>query len=588
MANTDKLLRDAETLRMSGDITRAERVYRKVLRKNPANCSALEGMGTILLVQRKLDKAIATFQKLLRHDPRNVAVNCNLGITLSLRGNWEDALATFENIENSSQEFTEIHNYIGTALAALGRVDEAMDRYRQAISLNPGSADSHKHLAHLLRGQGRVKEAIAEYRLGLRIRPGDAQMHSNLLLCLNCAESMNAKETFAEHKLWGTRQSQTVLALRDEYQNTPDPDRRLRIGYISSDFRWHSVAYFVHDLFEETNKSEFETYGYANVKKPDSMSENLRQRLSNWRDITRMTTSEVVKLIRNDEIDVLVDLAGHTGDNRLLVFAAKPAPLQITYLGYPNTTGLAAMDCRITDDWADPAGTDLYHTETLIRLPRCFLCYHPPNGMPPPRPKTSSGVTFGSFNNAIKMTDDVVALWSEILRSTPGSQLTLKSRGFDHEATRERYESLFSEHGIASEQLRILGRTSAMVDHFSMYNSIDIALDTFPYNGTTTCDALWMGVPVVTLAGQRHAGRVGASIANALELKDLIANTKDEYVTIATQLAADKDRLRGLKCSLREMMENSPLRDGQGLAAALEHVYRQIWRRWCASANLRV
>ena len=318
------------------------------------------------------------------------------------------------------------------------------------------------------------------------------------------------------------------------------------------------------------------------------MSEELRRRLSNWRDISTMSISEVVNLIRSDEIDILVDLAGHSGDNRLLVFAAKPAPIQITYLGYPNTTGLAAVDYRLTDDCADPAETDSYHTETLIRLPRCFLCYHPLPDMPPPRPDAKNGVTFGSFNNAIKMTDDMVALWSEILRTTSDSRLILKSRGFDHEATRERYKTLFSEHGIGSERLRILGRTSTMVDHFSMYNSVDIALDTFPYNGTTTtCDALWMGVPVVTLAGQRHAGRVGASIANALKLTDLVADTKDGYITIATRLAADKERLRDLKCSLRGMMTNSPLRDGKGIAAAVEHVYRQVWQQWCASANAR-
>jgi protein O-GlcNAc transferase len=304
-----------------------------------------------------------------------------------------------------------------------------------------------------------------------------------------------------------------------------------------------------------------------------------------WVDVHRLDDAALAARIRADRIDILVELAGHTRDSRLLACAHRPAPVQIGYIGYPNTTGVAAIDYRITDHLADPDGFDGHCCETLIRLPRCFLAYAAPRHAPeigPPPVQRNGYVTFGSFNNLAKLNRLVIALWAEILHQVEGACLMLKSAGTGDAETRAGLEAAFAAHGIAASRLRILPPESDARNHLALYSQIDVALDPFPYNGTTTtCEALWMGVPVITLAGDRHAGRVGASLLSAVGFQAGIAATPEDYVLTARLLASQPELLATARRHLRADLARSALRDHEGHARAVEQAYRAVWQlRW--------
>ena len=359
------------------------------------------------------------------------------------------------------------------------------------------------------------------------------------------------------------------------------------MGYVSPDFRRHSVAYFIEPLIARHDRDAFEVYCYSNVLTPDSMTRHLMGLSDSACHIVAMSDGEAADRVRADGIDILVDLAGHTAGGRLGLFALKPAPVQVSYLGYPNTTGLAAIDWRITDIHADPPGNgDEFHSERLARLPRTFLCFQPPADAPAiqPPPSIESGrITFGSFNTLPKVTPEVVGAWAQLLHRVPGSRLLLKASGLTDAAGRGRLLGEFAQHGIDEDRLTLLGKVGDFNAHLARYHEMDIGLDPFPYNGTTTtCEAVWMGVPVVSLAGDRHAGRVGASVLANLGLEELIATSIDEYLAIAADLAADTARLGMLRETMRARVVASPLRDETGFSREVEHAYRQMWLRWCS------
>jgi predicted O-linked N-acetylglucosamine transferase (SPINDLY family) len=323
---------------------------------------------------------------------------------------------------------------------------------------------------------------------------------------------------------------------------------------------------------------------------PDGRTQRLQAESDHWYSIAGKPDLEVAERIRKDQIDILVDLEGHTGENRLLVFAHKPAPVQVTWLGYPNTTGMRTIDYRLTDAVADPPGeADKFHSEKLFRLEHGFLCYLPDAAAPeagPPPCLESGQLTFGSFNNLAKVTSEVVRVWAEILHRQPLSRLVLKSKPLADQACRERYLGLFAEQGIPADRLELLGWLPAPQNHLELYHRIDIGLDSFPYNGTTTtCEALWMGVPVVTLCGDRHAARVGASIMRQVGLEELVAHSEDEYIALAVALAQDRQRLLALRGSQRRKMRESRLLDKKLFAETLEDAYRRMWEEWCAEVN---
>jgi protein O-GlcNAc transferase len=388
----------------------------------------------------------------------------------------------------------------------------------------------------------------------------------------------------AEHRAWDRRYARS---LRGPVAERPrDPDRRLNVGFVSPDLRAHAVSFFLRPLLAHIDADAIAVTAYANVAAPDLVTEELRGLVGEWRDIRGLSDDAAAAMIRADGIDLLVDLAGHTADNRLLVFARRPAPVQLSYLGYPATTGLAAMDARIVDRWTDPPGTDGHATERLYRLDRCFLAYAPssyPEISPAPV-LARRAVTFGSFNNLAKLNGAVVALWARVLSAVPGSSLLLKHDASGDEGVQEHLLRQFAGHGIDRARLRFVPRTPDLVSHLATYGEVDIALDPFPYAGTTTsCEALWMGVPVITATGSHHASRVGLSILSAAGFAAGIAGDADDYVRTAVELARAPSLLVALRSMLRPGMAASPLCDGAGLARAFTGALRELWAEWCAT-----
>jgi predicted O-linked N-acetylglucosamine transferase (SPINDLY family) len=369
-----------------------------------------------------------------------------------------------------------------------------------------------------------------------------------------------------------------------------DPDRRLRIGYVSPDFRSHAVCSFSMPLISSHNRQEFEIYLYANVEDPDAITQEFRQQADAWRDIFGMPNDQAAQLIRDDQIDILIDLAGHTSGNRLLVFAQKPAPIQVTYLGYPATTGMETIDYRLTDAHADPPGlTDAFCTEKLVRLPQTTWCFKARlrSSDVSPLPAISNGyVTFGSFNNFSKTNEPLYDLWAKVLHAVPNSRLLFKARPFSSQAVLSRVAARFDQLGVARDRVD-LRRWVPLPDHLAAYNSVDIALDSFPYHGTTTtCEAMWMGVPTITLAGDSHLSRVGLSLMTNAGLGQFVAQNKREYVEIAANLAKDIPKLAALRARLRSQMSASPLMDKAAFARNVESAYRQMWRAWCEAETV--
>ena len=467
-------------------------------------------------------------------------------------------------------------NNLGNALRELCEGEAAAACFHRAIALAPALAPAHANLGSVLTEQGRVAEACAAFRRALELDPGLAGVRSNLLLVLQYTEAGDA--IAAEARAWNRHhgvEAPAVVPVRHR-----DPERRLRIGYVSPDLRRHSVVYFFEPLLAAHDRERFEVVCYADVRRADAVTERLRGLSERWVASRHLDTEAFAARVQADGIDILVDLAGHTAGNRLAAFARRLAPLQVSYLGYPDTTGLTAMDYRLTDAVADPPGeADRRHVETLVRLPGGFLCYRPPP-VAPPAPRAGGPLTFGSFNHLPKVTPAVIAAWSRILDAVPGSRLLLKAKALAGASVRQRLAADFAAHGIAPERIETVGWIPDTTGHLALYGRVDIALDTFPYNGTTTtCEALWMGVPVVTLAGDRHAGRVGASLLHRLGLDALVAEDVDGYVARALALAADGGRRAALRGSLRDRFAASPLADAGRLAGAVEATYRAIWRR---------
>jgi predicted O-linked N-acetylglucosamine transferase (SPINDLY family) len=368
-----------------------------------------------------------------------------------------------------------------------------------------------------------------------------------------------------------------------------DPDRRLRIGYVSRDFRLHSVAYFIEPVIAHHDRAGYGIYCYYLAADHDDTTQRLSQSADVWREAHGASVDEIAARIYADEIDILVDLGGHTKLNRLGVFSRKPAPVQATWLGYPDTTGLASIDYRITDTVADPPGlTDEIHTERLLRLEPPFVCYQPPHESPAVDLRETAGdVVFGSFNMLIKLNGPLIDMWAQILKAVPDSRLLIKSGLLEHDEAVWRVHERFEKAGIARSRVELRALTQHRMDHLAAYGEVDVALDTFPYNGaTTTCEALWMGVPVVTLAGESHMSRVGASLLTAVGLSNLISASTAEYVQTAVALGRDPALRRALRAGMRDRLAASALLDHAGFTRKLEGALRRAWRAWCESSRL--
>ncbi len=431
----------------------------------------------------------------------------------------EEAVHLLTRAISLRPKFAEAHRDLGGAMLRQGNLEGAIASLQRALQLRPGFAEAWGSLGDAYQLEGKISQAIRCYRRLLELVPRAAKVHSNMLLSMNYDPRFSAEEVFHEHLRWAERHADPHFRDIQPHTNDRTPNRRLMIGYVSPDFRRHSVNYFAEPILAGHYREDFHVTCYSDAIRPDGVTRDLASLSDDFRDTHAMNDEQLAAQVRADGIDILVDLSGHTGNNRLGTFARKPAPIQVTYLGYPNTTGLAAIDYRITDALADPPGhSEHFHSEQLVRLPATFLCYQPPPDSPDvgPLPCLKAGyVTFGCFNILAKITDEVMALWARILQDLPNSRLVLKGRSnaLSAENRRQHVRDIFVNHGISPDRLELLGKEPSYAQHLTHYSRLDIVLDPFPYNGTTTtCEALWMGLPVVTLAGDRHVSRVGVSI----------------------------------------------------------------------------
>ncbi len=573
-------------LQEQGLIEKAVENCRKALFIDPDNFETLVNLGNYLKELGRLDEAGGCYNKAISLKPDNAVAHNNLGSALTDLGYLDQAVTSFRKALAIKPGYAEARRNLGNVFLEQGLLSEAINCYQKALALKPGLASAHNNLGNALKDRGCLSEAIACYRKALAIKPDYSLTHSNLIFTLNCLPNSTQDEIYNESLQWENKHGEGFLTDEPVYTNTREPERRLRIGYLSPDFRSHSVAYFFEPVLQTHNKDTVEIFCYANVIKPDFVTGRIQTAADHWLSIVGKNDAEVVELIRQDRIDILVDLAGHSAKNRLLVFARKPAPIQVSWLGYPNTTGLRSIDYRLTDAIADPVGdADRLHSEQLVRLQHGFLCYQPDESAPDVStpPFVDRGyITFGSFNNLVKVSLEVVQVWSEILRAVPGSLLVLKCKQLTDEETKARYLEMFGKQGIASERIKLSGWLPKKESHLELYNGMDIALDPFPYNGTTTtCEALWMGVPVVTLLGNRHSGRVGASIMNHVDLPELVAGSIENYAEMAIELANDQDRLGTMRSGLRQHMHDSEIMNKQIFTRSLEKTYQQMWIKWC-------
>jgi predicted O-linked N-acetylglucosamine transferase (SPINDLY family) len=538
-------------------------------------------LGNVLRAAGRPDEATECYRKALALRPVYPEALNNLGVVLQEQGDVKMAIEALEQSVALDPNNALVHTHLGAAYAARGRLTDAVAAHREAIRLDPELASAHNNLGIALKDQGLFEEAREAYAKSLILDPDAPEVHSNLVMCFSYDPSVDGAALLDAHRQWSARHERPRIPAPDR---PLDRDRMLRIGYVSPDLWTHSVAYFIEPVLEHYDRHRFHVTCYSDVEAPDDTTERLRDHADRWHDTAAYSDDDLYDLIRADGIDILIDLAGHTASNRLPVFGRRAAPVQITWIGYPATTGLTQMDYRITDDWADPPGeTDGFHSETLLRLPEGFLCYAPPRGIAiSATDRDARPLTFGSFNNLSKVTDDVIALWCRILHEVPDARMLLKSRQLEDDGVRRRILDVFARHDVREDRIDLRARVPSREGHLALYGEVDVALDTFPYNGTTTtCEALWMGVPVVTLSGKLHAGRVGASLLHQCGLDDWVARNEEQYVSLALAVAANLPERR----ILREWVAESGLADAQRFSKAFGGALRAVWRTHCDAAK---
>jgi len=520
-------------------------------------------------------------EQLVARDPRLVKAWELLGVAALNLGEYPLAAERFERVLALCGDEAQALANAAEANRRAERSGRALELIERALALRPDFA-AYLHVRVLaLESCWRIDDALAACREALALRPDFAALHTSYFTLLY-RSGADPQEILDAHRRWAARFAAAPAVARP-HRNAPETGRRLRIGYVSGDFRRHAVSHFVLPLLEHHDAAQFEVFCYSNTPKTDDVTRRCESLAAQWRDIIAIDDAAAAELVRSDGIDILIDLSGHTSGNRLGVFAAKPAPLQLTYLGYPATTGLAQMDYRLTDGRADPPGaSDARYVERLLRLPHSLWCFAPPAQMPAvgPLPANAAGhVTFGSLNSVYKLTPRLLELWSRLLAALPASELVLATVPAGE--ARERIAREFAAHGIEAARLEFHGFLS-WEDFWALHQRIDIALDTFPCNGgATSCESLWMGTPLIGRAGDAFLARAGLSILSTIGLGELVAQGEDEYLRLALDLARDLPRLGRLRAGLRERMRASPLLDAAGFTRELEQLYRAAWTQWC-------
>jgi len=606
-------LQEAATLRRQGRLDEAESICRRAVAANPFSAEACFELGMVLHARKQTVQAIELVKRAVAFAPRAIQPRVNLAGMLGMAGNARESLEQLQMAVRLGAHTPELHNNLGATLDRLNRLPESVAQFRKAIQLRPGYPEAHCNLGGALRKTGRISAAHREYREALRLRPdytnvyngladvscelGDAReavryyrqslavdpnqpgVHSAMLYVLHYLEEYGPQELFDEHLQWERKFAPAA--------HRPDPgtnpravgSRRLRVGYVSPDLREHTVTKFITPALIWQNTDEFEVVCYSDTTAPDAVTARLKNRVERWRDTASLSDEKLEQLIREDQIDILVDLRGHGAGNRLALFARKPAPIQVNMVGYFNTTGLSTMDWRVTDAYQDPHGeSDPFHTEKLFRMKGSCWCYTPSEDAPDvssePPAVANRFVTFGSLNKIVKVSRGCAEGWARALETVPKSRLLLTvAEGDTDGAVRRRLAGW----GLDPARIDIVPKAATSMDYLERFGRIDIVLDTSPFNGiTTTCDGLWMGVPAISLAGETSVSRAGRSILQAAGLGELAADGAERFGQIASELALDVGRLRELRRSLRERLRQSPLLGHRAFAAKLEHGYRRM------------
>jgi predicted O-linked N-acetylglucosamine transferase (SPINDLY family) len=577
----------SKALRDQGQLDEAIASARQAIALNPNLSEARNNLGIALADKGQLDEAIVAYRQAIALKPDYAEAYNNLGNALANNGQLDEAIAGYRQAIALKPNYAEAHSNLGIALADQRKLDEALAAYRQAIALKPNLAEAHNNLGYALKDMGQLDDAIAAHRHAIRIKPDYVKAHDNLVFTLQFHPGYDGAMIHEELRRWDQQHAEPLKKLIQSHSNNRDPQRRLRIGYVSPDLGQHAVGQSLLPLLREHDHRQMEIFCYSSIVRPDALTGQLRRHADVWRSIVGLSDFQAATLIRQDRIDILVDLSLHTAKNHLLVFAHKPAPVQVTYLGYCGSTGMDAMDYRLSDPYLDPSDSDLsFYSERTIRLPETYWCYRVAGPTPEPSPPPVSMteyITFGCLNNFAKASPPALDLWAEILRAVPSSRLIVHSHPGTHvDAVRRR----FAGNGVSPDRLEFPTR-QPWPQYIQTYGRIDIALDPFPWGGgITTCDALWMGVAMVTLLGRTAVGRGGASILTNLGLPELIAQTPQQYVQIAAGLASDLPRLAELRRTLRARMQSSPLMDAPRFARNVEAAYRQMWRAGCADVDL--
>jgi protein O-GlcNAc transferase len=582
--SAEALARKSEADRLSdaGDVDAARRAYLEAVALAPDYAQAWNNLALSYLQTGALAEAEDALRHAVDAMPGLVAAWVNLASVQEARGDAGAAEESLVAALAADPVSLAARNNLGTIVCAAGRFIDAEEHFRAALAQAPGDAGVRSNLALALRGQGRIDDALEVLRdLPAQPEPGLIEAY---LLTLNYADRVDAAFVAAEHRRLG---AQLQGAMHPAPIARPRENARpLRVGYVSADFGFHVVSFFLEPVLAAHDRSVVEVFCYFSGTRHDAQTARTRSHAAGWRDIGGVDDATALEIIRADRLDIAVDLSGHTGGHRLPLFAQRIAPVQVTWLGYPNTTGVPAMDFRLTDAWADPPGmTERLHTETLVRLPSGFLAYQPrpeaPEVAPPPF-RTRGHVTFGCFSNPAKLSDTCLALWAHVLNATPGSRLLVKARGLEDTRAEARFRARFAAAGGAAARLDISGWEGDFETHLQRYADVDIALDSHPYHGTTTtCEALWMGVPVVTLAGDAHVSRVGASLLARAGHPEWVASDRDDHVRIASDLAADREALANHRHTLRSGLRTSALTNVGQLARALEAAYADMHARRC-------
>lgn len=567
-----------ETLR---DFAAAATALEHAMRCDPHLAAPCYNLGNVRMSQGEWSAACELFRSALARDPAHTQSYLNLGLVLSWIGRLDEAIATYRAGLARAPGVAPLWNNLGNALKLRGDHEGAIQAYEAGLA---GGADALciNNAGDSLMELGRVVEASACFRQALALNPSLHEAHSNLIFSLHLLPESTSEQIAAEAHRWWIQHGEPFTAERRPHSNERSPGRRLRIGYVSPDFRDHPVGRHVLPIVRGHDRAAFEVFCYSDVNAPDEVTAQFRGAADHWRDVVLMTDAELAGAIVGDGIDLLIDLALHTRGNRLQVLARKPAPVQITFAGYPGTTGLPTIDYRLTDRFLDPPDRPASHyTEESIRLAGSFWLFAGESVERPAR-APECGVVFGALNKFTKVNACVVALWSRVLREAPATRLRLLCPEGE---SRKRVLGQFEQEGIGRGRIECVSRSSR-AEFLTMLGRVDLLLDTFPYNGhTTLCEALWMGVPAVSLASETAVSRGGLSILSQVGLGELAVTTEDDYVRTAAALANDVPRLTELRAGLRQRMLASPLMDAPAYVRDLEQRYRAMWQRWCARSG---